>query len=331
MKRSNILAITVLIASRFFVIEALAQNEINSRNNYSYGYDIAQVQQQRRAPVYNHQQHSQMQSQQFFSDVSAEQEQDISGGRPLNEGWRFMVGAGALVSPAFLGSDEYQVATLPSIRVQYGEKFFASVEEGIRYNIIDNNGFIAGPIGRYMFPREEENGGNPFVISGGDITGLQGLGDVDGTFELGGFLQYGKREFNVRAELRQGLGGHEGMVADLSANLNLPLIMDFKNGRPLILSFGPRATIVDDNYNQAYFGINSVQSANSGLNQYNAKAGLLSYGLGATTIIPVSDRVTSTLFMNYTRLAGDAADSPIVQERGSENQFVAGLFFSYQF
>ena len=249
--------------------------------------------------------------------------------RSVNEGWNISIGAGMLYSPAFLGADEYQLAVLPSIRVQYDESFYASVEEGVRYNIINKNGFRAGPIMRYMFPREEENGGNPFVVSGEEITGLQGLGDIDGTIELGGFAEYNTREFNLRGELRQGINGHQGMIADISANMNIPLIMNFKNKRPLILSLGPRATFVDGDYNQTYLGVDDKQSLASGLKRYDAGSGLQSYGLGAVSIIPVADRVTSTLFVNYNRLAEDAARSPIVRERGSEDQFTAGLFFSY--
>ncbi|MFT6212560.1 MAG: outer membrane protein [Alphaproteobacteria bacterium] len=249
----------------------------------------------------------------------------------LSDGWHLSVGAGALYTPAFTGSDQYQLSTVPSIRVRYGNAFFASVEQGIGYNAIRKNGWKIGPIGRYQFSRREGDGGNPFRISGDNITALDGLGDVDGTFELGGFAAYSQREFSLRAEVRQGLNGHEGMIGDFNANLNVPIFnVPFnQTQRPTILAFGPRATMVDSNYNQAYFGVNAVQSANSGLRQYNAKAGLLSYGLGATLIIPITDRVTSTIFTGYDRLTGDAGDAPLVQNRGSQNQAVAGAFLSY--
>lgn len=236
-----------------------------------------------------------------------------------------------LTAPAFKGSNDYQLLAIPTVGVHYKDKLFASVQEGLGYNLIHQNGWRAGPILRYAFERDED-GSSPFKIAGNKSNALHGLGDVDGTWEPGGFVEYTWNEWSGKAELRQGINGHEGLIGDLSANYtkNIAPALNVSD-RPVILSLGPRATLVSDDYNQAYFGVDAGQSARSGLQPYSPDGGLLSYGAGAVTIVPITQTVSTTLFVSYERLSGDAADSPLVQERGSENQGVAGVALTYKF
>jgi len=241
------------------------------------------------------------------------------------------VGAGAIYAPAFLGSKDYQLSAVPSLSVKYKDRFFASVPTGIGYNVIRSNGWRIGPLAKYAMQRKE-NDNNPFRVAGEKTDALRGLGDVDGTLELGGFTEYTWREWSAKAEARQGVDGHEGFVTDLDANYTTTVHSPFwTQGPPLIVSVGPRATLVDSDYNQTYFGIDAAQSARSGLSQYKAKGGLISYGIGATAILPITDTITATWIAGYARVAGDAGDSPLVQQRGAENQATVGVFLSYAF
>lgn len=241
--------------------------------------------------------------------------------------WNYTVGGGAIYAPAFVGSKDYQLIAYPDLKVEYKDKFFASVGEGIGYNVINSNGWRIGPIAKYAFQRQE-NGKNPFRIAGKASTALRGLGDVDATLELGGFVEYSYEPFTYKVELRQGVDGHEGMIGETS--LNYTGSID-RFGPPIFYAFGPRATFADSNYNNAYFGISQTQSTNSGLSRYSADAGLVSYGVGGFVSLPVSDSVSVSAFGGYDRLGSEVADSPLIKQRGSENQFVSGLSVSYQF
>jgi outer membrane protein len=241
--------------------------------------------------------------------------------------WNYRVGAGAIYAPAFVGSKDYQLMAFPDLKIEYKDKFFASVGDGIGYNVINSNGWRVGPIVKYAFQRQE-NGKNPFRVAGKSSTALRGLGDVDGTMELGGFVEYNYEPITTKVEIRQGVDGHEGMIGDVSlsyGNTYMGL------GPPIIYSFGPRATFADSDYNNAYFGINQTQSTRSGLARYNADSGLVSYGVGAFALLPVTDSVSVSTFAGYDRLGAEVTDSPLIKERGSENQFVAGMTVSYQF
>ncbi len=245
------------------------------------------------------------------------------------DGWRVGLGGGALFSPSYLGDDEYRLSALPSIRVEYGDLFFASIENGVGFNAVNRGGFQAGPIARIRFGRDED-GSQPFAVSGDRTGDLIGLGDVDATAELGAFFKYEINGFTSTVEARKGVNGHEGAIIDASINYGG---RSFVLGPPLIYSIGPRVKFAGDRYHSAYFGVSADQSLASGLPQYSAAGGLSAYGIGAMLIMPLSrdNSMSAILVSGYDRLGGDAADAPLVQERGSRDQASIGLFFTYWF
>jgi len=244
------------------------------------------------------------------------------------EGWNFTLGTGAMYKPAFVGSKDYQAMAFPDIKVEYGDVFFASLFEGVGYNVISTDAWRAGAIAKFDLGRTEDDD-NPFRIAGDKTNALRGLGDVDATAELGGFVEYSTGPFSAMVELRQGVGGHEGLVGE--TGVNLKVFIEQSGGKPIMYSFGPRATFADANYNNAFFGINQTQSANSGLARYDANAGLVSYGMGGFAMMPISDSVSLGVFGGYDRLSGVVADSPLIKKRGDENQFTGGVRISYEF
>lgn len=248
--------------------------------------------------------------------------------RPASDGWGLTVGAGGLATPTYEGDDAYRLSVLPNIQITYADTFFASVQDGVGYRVINTDGMRAGPIARIRFSRDE-NGDQPFAVTGDDSTDLIGLGDVDTSFELGGFVDYQFGEVSFSLEARKAVTGHEGLVADVGARWS-GRSMAF--GPPAIWSIGPRLRLVDDNFTGAYFGVTGSQSLASGLSVFEARGGLHSYGLGATAIIPFdrTNRWTAVAFAGYDRLAGDAADSPLVQRRGAVDQASIGIFVSYR-
>ncbi len=243
-----------------------------------------------------------------------------------NEGWQYTVGAGVMVSPNYLGDDSYQLSALPNLQIKYDDTFFASVQEGAGYNVINTDHWRIGPLVRYNFGREEDGDG-PFQISG-DTDDLQGLGDVDGTVELGGFVEYTIRPISAKLELVQGVGGHEGFVGDFQVSYaGQTSIMKL----PVFFSFGPSVSFADLNFHDAYFDVNATQSAASGLSQYDSDSGILTYGFGGTTIIPINQNISTILIANYGRLGSESANSSLVEERGSAHQGVIGAFINYTF
>lgn len=243
------------------------------------------------------------------------------------EGWQATIGAGLLMNPAFNGSNDYQLSLLPYLKFNYSDVFFASIHEGVGFNLINNKDWTAGPIMRYQFSRKEDDGTSPFRVLGNDTNALQGIGNIDGTFETGAFINYKFEPFDMELEIRKGFGGHEGWISNLQLSYSKML---FPYGKRTILSIGPKTTWVSDNYNQTYFGINTKQSMQSGLPSFSANRGVLSYGVSMSGIVSLANQWTMVIFINYDRLTGDAAQSPLVKVRGDKNQFTNGLFLAYQ-
>lgn len=96
---------------------------------------------------------------------------------PARKNWTIRIGAGAILSPAFVGSRSYQLMAVPALNVTYRDTFFASVEDGVGYAVISQHGWRAGPIAKIEFGRKED-GDKPFRIAGGKTSALHGLGNV---------------------------------------------------------------------------------------------------------------------------------------------------------
>ena len=263
------------------------------------------------------------------AEVAAGTPAGVAGGppgRPQADGLSLTVGFAPVLSPAFQGSRDMTLSVFPDVRVKYGDVIFASIPEGLGWNAINTDGWKAGPLAKIRFGRDEDTGGSPFLIAG-DSDALIGLGDIGTSGEVGGFVEKRigqRRQFQLRAEILQGFGGHDGTVADISFNYRTRI-----SGANV--SFGPRASFASGDFQQTYFGIDPVQSANSGLPVYEADGGLLSWGVGGTVIKPINRRSALTVFTSLERLADNAANSPLVEQRGRATQFTLVIGYGIRF
>ena len=241
--------------------------------------------------------------------------------------WSLTAGAAMIYAPAYLGANNYQLSAFPSLQLRYGDSFFASLEEGVGYNLVNGGGWKAGPIARYDFGRREDES-SPFRIAGKRSGDLRGLGDVDGAVELGGFAGYSEGPWSAKAEVRHGVNGYAGVVGDLEAKYTA---RTSAFGSGLIISAGPRLKFAGSKYTTAYFGIDAGQSLRSGLSRYAPGGGILSYGAGGAVIAPLEDRLSLVVFAGYDRLADGAANSPLVKVKGTPNQAIMGVSLGYAF
>jgi outer membrane scaffolding protein for murein synthesis (MipA/OmpV family) len=252
-------------------------------------------------------------------------------GPPPQPTWTLTVGMVPLVAPAWQGSRDYALSIFPDIRVAYKDVAFASVQDGFGVNLINRDGWKIGPIVRTRFGRRESNGGSPFLVSGGS-TALRGFGNIGLAGEFGGFVQYSPagalgRRLALRAEVRQGTGGHEGVVAE-------PSIRFSDRAGAFRYSLALRSTFASSKYTQVYFGVTDEQAARAGLAAYQTGSGLVSAGLGGTLTRPLGKRGQHgalTLLAGYDRLGNVVADSTLIRERGRRDQFTLGLAYGYRF
>lgn len=249
-------------------------------------------------------------------------------GRPPTrpQGWSMTVGLAPVYGMAWQGSKDTALSIFPDLRVNYKDALFLSVPEGLGWNAVNANGWKAGPLLKARFGRNEDDGGSPFQIAGGSDA-LRGMGDIGIAGEAGAFVEkrFGTRQqWRARAEVRQGFGGHEGVVGDISLNWS------GRSGRT-ILSAGPRATFASREYMQTYFGVDAMQASRTGLAASRLGGGLVSYGLGASIVQPLDRRRAVTVFGGADRLGGEPAGSSLIRERGQRTQFVVGVGYGFRF
>ena len=77
--------------------------------------------------------------------------------------------------------------------------------------------------------------------------------------------------------------------------------------------------------------MSAAESAASGLSPYAPGSGMKSVGVGGAIDWKTTEKLTTSVFAEYSRLTGPAADSSLVRERGSANQYLLGVSATYQF
>lgn len=240
----------------------------------------------------------------------------------------FTISAGTVYTPSYVGNDAYQTIIFPNVSVNYGKRFKASLR-GIEYVVVSEGGWKAGTLLAYNRGREESPDDNPLSITGTPTTDLKGLGDIEATVELGGFVKFSAHSFSTEFVLLRGVdGGHEGVQGQASVSYRGETNVADK---PVFYSIGPAVSFGDNAYNSTYFSVTDIQSANSGLAAFNAGAGIHSIGLHASAMLPLSKSISLLALAKYDELTGDAGKSTIVSERGAQEQITAGLLINYRF
>jgi outer membrane protein len=231
--------------------------------------------------------------------------------------WTVMVGVGGEYKPDFEGANRAMLSPVPifAIRRAGTTEQFRGPRDSASIAFLDFGDLRAGPVARFDAARKQFN-----------YSELNGLGDVKAAVQLGGFVEYYPVDwFRTRVELRQGVVGPNGTVADFSADFIVPVF------QRLTISAGPRFTWESTKATSPYFGIDAVQAMASGLPVFNAKGGAHSYGVGAQVSYRINPQWEVHSYVEYERLLGDAAASPLVAVRGSPNQTTVGIGASYSF
>lgn len=219
------------------------------------------------------------------------------------------IGGGAIYAPTYLGSDNYDADPIPLFDLRYADRAFLSTRDGLGLNLAPSgSNWRAGPVLKYRMARDQD-----------DDAALRGMGDVDAAGEAGGYVHYDLRPFTLGAELRQGFGGHDGVIGDLFATWSTKL------SDSLMLTVGPKATVASRDFTETYFGVTPGQAARTGYRAYAPDGAFMSYGLGASLRYRVNDYLSLGGFAGIDRIAGDAADSPLVDQAGSATQARLGL------
>lgn len=231
--------------------------------------------------------------------------------------WYLKVGGAVLHAPKFEGASGREFTFQPMISVGKAgpSARFSSRNDNISLALVDNGTFRAGAAGKLIWGRDGDT--HPAV---------KGMSEVKFGAEAGAFAEVYPTDFlRLRAEVRHGIRAHDGVVADLAADAFMDVTETIQ------ISGGPRASFASAGYFDAWYGVDATEAAASGLTPYAPKGGMKSWGAGGAVTWRTTDQLTTSVFAEYQRLTGPAADSSLVRERGSRDQLLVGASASYRF
>ena len=247
--------------------------------------------------------------------------------QPLNgssSDWRpdwpaiWSVGAAVSISPEYEGSDEYKVTAIPFVFPTFGaaaNRIDVRGGDDVRFKLFRNKNFEIGPLVGYRFDREEDDGDK-----------LVGLGDVDGGVVIGGFMRAA-----FLPSLYAGVSYHRTVTGDVDGGqLRFGLEYEKQATDRVFIRMRAGATYADDEYMNAYFGVTSAQEGSSvaGLQAFDASSGIKDVYASIASRIELHERWQLNLKGQYTRLVGDAADSPVIE---TEDQLSGSAGIVYRF
>jgi outer membrane protein len=231
-------------------------------------------------------------------------------------GYTVTAGVGVQILPKYPGADAYSIFPMPvfGLRRQGAPMPFVAQDQGLGFGFLGQGSRVnLGPAIVIRARRQQSDVG-------------AAVGDVGFTVEAGGFVElYPVRNLRLRGELRQGIGGHHGLVGDVGADFII------RNETSYILSFGPRARWSDGEFTRAYFGVTPARAAAAGLPAFTPRSGFYAVGAMAGLTYKFGRNWGMRSYLGYDRLINDAGDSPIVRNFGSRDQFSggAGLFIEF--
>ena len=191
--------------------------------------------------------------------------------------------------PAYEGADDYlfhpwPIVSLHYLRLPFLGEFGGGPEGGISFS----------PSFRLVPERDSD-----------DYSELTGLDDVDAAFELGATIGFRHGMFRGFATLRQGMGGHHGLVGEIGVDAVV------EPTQKLTVSLGPRLGFASDDYLDTYLGVSADESIASGLAEYDPDGGIKGVGVAGEARYALTPKWSLVGEAGYERLIGDAAGSPL--------------------
>jgi len=238
--------------------------------------------------------------------------------------WIVTIGGELRIGPKWAGAPDGTFGLtggpLFSIRKVGTPPEYFGPRDSFGFTILDLGQLKIGPAVQIAWPRNASSD-----------KALSGLGDVNFAVQAGAFAEYWPEQWlRLRGEVRQGIGGETGVTGDLFVDAIIP-------AGQFRFSAGPRLTAQSTAAVSPYFSITPTQSIGStaaglpALPVYHADGGFYSYGAGSQVEYFFNQQWAAHGFVEYQRLTGSAADSPLVIQRGSPNQFTFGLGATYAF
>jgi MipA family protein len=237
-------------------------------------------------------------------------------------GVNFTVGAGAGAAPDYEGSDDYQFVPLWNLRagnLYHPKTYVQVIGPRLRSNFLPSDHWRLGLAGQFIRERDD--------VENNQVDDLE---KVDPSVMLGAIGGYDffadpRQDLALELEARQDVANDNGFLATVRG------VYNGRVSESWLLNGFVSSTWADEDYMSSYFGIDAADAARSGLDEFSADEGFKDVTFGGGVSYRLFDRWSVSAIATYARLIDDAADSPVVDDVGNENQFFAGALVNYTF
>jgi MipA family protein len=237
-------------------------------------------------------------------------------------GFNLTLGLGAAFAPDYEGSDNSAIVPLWHLRLgnlYHPETFVQVVGPLLRSNFLPSDHWRFGVSGRFLPDYDNV-----------DDDRVQDLKEVEDTGLLGVTLGYDLLS-GPRTDLALELDAQYDVANDNGGILTPRFRWRQPWSERVTFETTLSTTWASEDYMSNRFGIDAGDAADSGLDTHDADEGFKSASISGSLTFRLTQGLSLTGVAAYTRLLGDAEDSPIVDDRGSENQALGGLLLNYTF
>lgn len=258
--------------------------------------------------------------------------EDVAGSGTVYDGDWFSVGGGIGYGPSYDGSDDYTAYPVPLVQGSLGGVGIQPRPAGIALDFIpdakNSVGFAFGPVAKLRLNRSRQIK-DPVVEAAGKLKKAIEVGANAGVSVPGVLNPYDSLSAGVDV-LWDVNGAHKGMTISPTVSYFTPL------SRGIAASLSLSAEHGDDDFADYYYSVSPTQSLTSGLPTYTASGGWTKAGATLLTGFDLDGDLTNgglavVLVGGYSRMLGDAKDTPYTSIRGSADQWFAAAGIGFTF
>jgi len=235
------------------------------------------------------------------------------------------VGLGAAIGPQYEGSDDYTAVPLLTVfaRDLYHPATYAGLS-GPRFssNFLAHDSLRAGISAEFV----PERG----ALNDIDNDRVDALSDTEDGFMLGALVGY-HMKLDQDSSLTFELDSRYDVSDEIGGLVTLRGRHKTKLGGKWSLLTELEGTYASESYMNEYFGVNAANAARSGLDQFQADAGVKDATLRAVLTYRINPSWSTTVLASVKQLLGDAADSPITDDEGDATQLFGGASVNFHF
>lgn len=229
----------------------------------------------------------------------------------------YAVGAGAQRLPAWLGAKHQRTQAVPFFDIELPGKAELSSVDGLTVDIVRGKHWHGGAYADIVWGRSRGDLGPRLSPT---------IERINDRLAAGGYLENEiNKTLTIGGRAMRELGGN-GAYADLYADVTLPKMFKYvEHG----FEFSVRAANAASNRER--FGLDATQASQLNLTLSRPGASWQQAALQYQIFVPTSQHTGLAANVEYARLLGEPASSPLVKGFGQRTQLSEGIAFVYHF